>query len=134
MSETDSVANQVTVKVWSGSNSESYDEILDDSPTEYELDVVSTDTYHVPHDEHTVLADHIENHQKYAFYIDTDEVVELVVETSDSHHDPIGAFEQGRPLEGGLIYAPEGHAMHEETPFQVEMWGQIRMRVEETDS
>lgn len=124
----------VTVKVWSGPTYRSYEELLEESPTEYEMDVIPTDSYYVPHDEHTILADHIENHQKYAFYIDTDEVVELIVETSDSHHDPIEDFEQGRPLEGGLIYAPEDHAMYEETPFQVEIWGQIRMRVEETTS
>lgn len=131
--ETEST-DRVTVSVWSGATYESYEQILDTEPEEYEIEVTGSDTYFVPHEDHVVLADNVKNHQKYAFHVDTDDVVDLVIETSDSHHDPIGDFDSGRPIEGGLPYAPEGHGLYEEEPFKTEIWGRIRMRVEGTDS
>lgn len=80
-----------------------------------------------------MLAHDIDNHSKYALDVETDEVVILNVETNDSYHDPVGGFDDGRPVEGGLLYAPDGHNLSSEEPFKTEMWGRIRMRVEEYD-
>ena len=114
------------VKVWSGEARASYDSILAEDPDEYELEIVGEDTYYVPHEDHAVLAENIEHHGTYALAVEADEPVELVVQTSDHYHDTIDGFEQGRPVEGGLLYGPDRDA----EPFQCEMWGAIRMRVE----
>lgn len=131
--ESESKSQTVTVKVWSGSQRAPYEEILDEDPDEYEMDVVGEETYYVPHDDHVVLTEDIENHQKYAFHVETDRLVELHVETNDSHHSPVDGFDTSPSIERGLLYAPEGHPRYTETPFQTEIWGRIRMRVEDAD-
>jgi len=133
-SELESNTETATVKVWSGPTRQSYDQLLEDDPDEYELEIQPEDKYYIPHDDHTVVDGHIENHQKYAFYMDVDESLTLIVETNDSHHSPKEGFEDGRPLEGGLVYVPEGHPRHETRPFKVEIWGRVRMRVERSDT
>lgn len=122
----------VTVVVWAGSPNELYEDIVGREPDRYEMDVVGKDTYYVPHEDHVQLADYIEHHGKYAFTVETEEMpVILTIETNDSYHSPVDGFDNGRPIEGGLLFAPEGHPSHNEEPFQCEMWGRIRMRVEE---
>lgn len=123
----------VTVKVWSGERFADYDTILDEDPTEYQIKVVPEDTYLVPHDDHVVLADDMEHHGMYAFHVETDDVVELHIETNDSYHSPKEGFRQGYSIERGLVFAPAGHNRHTETPFKTEIWGRIRMRVEENN-
>lgn len=118
-----------TVKVWSGGPRASYEDILDEDPDEYEMEIVGGDTYYVPHEDHVVLADSIEHHGTYAFDVDVGETVELHVETSDHYHDTIDGFERGSSIERGLLYR-DGR---EQEPFQTEIWGAIRMRVEESD-
>lgn len=121
----------VTVKVWSGGNREDYDDIVARDPEEYELEVHGEDTYHVPHDDHAMVAEEMENHGRYAFMVaGIEEAVELHVETNDSYHQPKEGFNNGTAIERGLHYAPEGHDRHPETPFKCEIWGRIRMRVE----
>lgn len=125
----------VTVRVWSGGRRASSDDILDDDPDEYEMEVVPEDTYHVPHEDHVLLAENIDHHGTYAFHVDTDEPVRLVVQTNDHHHHPEDeGFERGRPVEGGLVFVPEGHDRYADEPFQCELWGRVRMRVEERES
>lgn len=116
-----------TVKVWSGGPIADYDDILDEEPDEYEMEIVDGDRYHVPHGEHVVLAEDIEHHGTYAFDLDADETVELHVETSDHYHDTVDGFERGNSIERGLQFKPDVDA----TPFKTEIWGAIRMRVEE---
>jgi len=118
-----------TVCVWAGGPREDYDDLLADDPGTYELPVVAVDTYHVPHDDHAVLADRIDHHGKYAFFVDTDEAVALHVETSDHYHDTVDGFERGPSVERGLRYTPDD----DKPPFKTELWGAIRMRVEEVE-
>jgi hypothetical protein len=132
MTVSESETKQVTVKVWSGSSIARYGDILADAPEEYDLEVHPREGY-VPHHEHAVVADDISNHGAYAFDVETDETVTLIVETNDSYHSPKDGFTDGRPIEGGLTYVPEGHPRHEEEPFKCEVWGRIRMRVERTE-
>lgn len=120
------MSSEATAKVWSGGPREDYDDLLNEEPDKYEMDIVGEDTYYVPHEEHVVLADRIEHHGKYAFDVDADEAVELHVETSDHYHDTIDGFERGNSIERGLLFRPDVDA----TPFQTEIWGCIRMRVE----
>jgi len=120
-----------SVKVWSGEKREDYDEILARDPDVYELAVYGNDTYHVPHEDHAVVADEMKNHGRYAFMVeDIGERVELIIETNDSYHRPKDAFTDTPPVEGGLPYWPEGHPSRPSRPFQCEIWGRIRMRVE----
>ena len=131
MQEQQSQKRYVTVKVWSGGKNEPYADILERDADEYVLKVHGEDTYYVPHDEHELLAEDMENHGRYAFMVeDLNQPVALYVETNDSYHSPVEGFEVGDAIERGLVYAPEGHPRHSEEPFQVEMWGRIRMRVE----
>jgi hypothetical protein len=127
------MTDTATVRVWSGSASAYYDDILDDDPDTYDVPVHEPWAY-VPHDEHVVLADRMEHHGTYAFHVDTNEPVELIVETNDSYHAPKEGFTDGIPIERGLLFAPEGHPRYSEAPFQCEIWGRIRFRVEEVDS
>lgn len=122
---------KATVKVWSGGPREDYGDLLEEEPDEYEMEIVGEDTYYVPHDDHVVLADRIEHHGKYAFDVDADEAVELHVETSDHYHDTIDGFERGNSIERGLLFKPENN---DQPPFQTEIWGCIRMRVEEREA
>lgn len=119
-----------TVRVWEGHKRTGYDTLLDTEPDEYEMPIVPADTYYVPHDEHTVLADRIETHRRYAFHVETPEPVVLYVETNDSHHAPVDGFTDGPAVERGLRYVPETDNRHTDEPFKVELWGRIRMRVE----
>lgn len=123
----------VTVKVWDGSRRDDYEEIVAGDPSEYEMPVVGEGTYFVPHDDHVVLSNDIENHRKYAFHVETDRPVELYVQTNDSHHSPVDGFTDGPAIERGLLYVPEDDSRYTETPFKVDIWGRIRMRVEATE-
>ena len=128
MSERDEASvSDAKVRVWSGGPREDYDDLLEQEPDEYEMEIVSDGTYYVPHDDHVVLADNIENHGRYAFGVEAAESVELHVETSDHYHDTIDGFDTGDSIERGLLFRPDVDA----TPFQIEIWGCIRMRVEE---
>jgi hypothetical protein len=127
MSSSESELRMATVKVWSGGPLADYDDILNEKADEYEMEIVDVDTHHVPHSEHVVLAENIENHGRYAFDLDAEETVELHVETSDHYHDTVDGFERGYSIERGLRFKPDVDA----TPFKTEIWGAIRMRVEE---
>ncbi|ELY85403.1 hypothetical protein [Natrinema gari] len=128
MSETES--RHATVKGWSGGPRTDYDDLLATEPDEFELPIIPEDTYHVPHEDHVVLADSIENHGRYAFDMDAETAAVLYVETSDHYHDTIEGYTTGRPIEGGLLYQPENT---DAPPFQTEIWGCIRMRVENAE-
>jgi hypothetical protein len=106
----DSDNRYATVRVWSGGPLDDYDEILNEDPDEYKLEIVNEGTYHVPHEDHVVLADRIDHHGKYAFDLAADETVELHVETSDHYHDTIEGFERGNSIERGLLFR-EGHRL-----------------------
>lgn len=120
---------QATVKVWSGGALARYEDILNEEPDEYQMEVIGGDTYHVPHDDHAILAESIDHHGTYAFGVECDVPVELHVETSDHYHDTIDGFERGASIERGLRFRPD----HGKEPFKTEIWGAIRMRVEEYD-
>jgi len=126
------MTDTVTVRVWSGAAAASYDDILDEDPDSYEVPVHQAG--YVPHGEHVVLADRMEHHGTYAFHVDTDGPVELIVETNDSYHAPKEGFTDGIPIERGLLFVPEDDGRYTEAPFQCEIWGRIRFRVEEADS
>lgn len=130
MSSQESASKTATVKVWSGRPRADYEDLLDEDPDEYEMEIVGEDTYYVPHEDHVVLADDIEHHGRYAFDVDADEAVELDVETSDHYHDTIDGFDRSDPIEQGLLFRPENS---DEPPFKCELWGCIRMRVEGVD-
>lgn len=119
--------NTVIVKVWEGPRWNSYDEILEGEPDEYEMPVVETEfgrNYEAKDDDRVNLATEIENHRKYAFDVETDEKVKLRVHTNDSYHNP---EDWSDPIEGGLIYSPDD----DYPPFKTEIWGRIMMWVEE---
>lgn len=118
-----------TVKVWSGDALAHYEDILGEEPDEYRMEVVTEDTHYVPHEDHAVLAESIDHHGTYAFDVECDAPVELHVETSDHYHDTVDGFERGASIERGLLYRPDSDA----EPFKTEIWGAIRMRVEESD-
>jgi hypothetical protein len=120
-------ADEATVKVWSGGRHATYDHILDEEPDVYEVDVFGEDTYHVPHEDHVHLAEDIDHHGTYAFDVECESDVQLIVETNDSFHAPVDGFTDGRPIEGGLRYEADS----EVPPFKCEIWGRIRMRVED---
>jgi hypothetical protein len=122
-----------SVKVWSGGRHASAEALVEEEdPDVYEVAIHFTD-FHIPHHEHVVLADNIEHYGTYAFHVETEQPVELVVQTNDSYHSPEEGYREGRPVENGLLFTPEGHARHTEEPFKCELWGRIRMRVESTE-
>jgi hypothetical protein len=93
------------------------------------VEIVGDDTAYVPHDEHVVLTEAIENHRKYAFAVDAPRPVTLLIHTSDHYHDTIDGFERGDPVEQGLRFAPDDDG--DRPPFKTELWGAIRFRVDE---
>jgi hypothetical protein len=118
-----------TVKVWEGHRWAEYDDMLEDEPDTYELPILDLEfgsTHEVSDDDRVMLAQEIQNHQKYAFDVECDEKVTLNVHSNDSFHSP---EEWGNPIERGLPYSPD----NDWEPFKCEIWGRIMMFVEGND-
>lgn len=117
----------VTVYVWQGSQFDSYDDLLEEDPDEYELPIANTEFgkyWELDDDERVVLTDDIDHHGTYAFDVPADSrPVTLNVHTNDSYHDE---EDWGQPAERGLDFLEE----HDLEPFQCEMWGRIMMWVD----
>ena len=125
---------RATVKVWTAPRHANWDDVVDGEPDEFEMEVFPAEARRVLHERHTILCDEMENHSRYAFDVETSCPVDLYVETNDSYHEPQEGFLHGWAIEGGLSYVPESHEHHGDEPYKCELWGRIRMRLQESDT
>ena len=117
----------VTVQVWKGPQSISYDDLLGLEPDEYELPTVDPLIPEaVVDDDRVLLEDSIEDHSTYAFQVPNEErPVTVNVYTCDSYHN---REDWSGPIERGLTF----HTPDDREPFQTEMWGRVMMFAEVT--
>lgn len=120
------MSDTATVKVWSGSRFDSYDDVMTFEPEEYEMNVVDSEfgsEHEASEEERVYLSEDIQHHGTYAFDVESDVPLVLNIHSNDSYHAP---DEWGEPIERGLPFSPDD----DYGAFKCEIWGRIMMWVD----